>query len=79
MTDLRSSTDVDPARAALEEARDAVGSWRALGEKLGMTGQAVGKWDRVPGDRVVEVETATGVPRERLRPDLYRAAPDQSP
>ena len=31
---------------------------------------------RVPADRVVAIEAATGVPRHRLRPDLY-AQPDR--
>ncbi len=39
---------------------------------LGITRAAVVKWDRVPAERVVEVETVTGIPREQLRPDLFR-------
>lgn len=39
---------------------------------LGLTRSAVAMWDRVPAERVVEVERITGVPREQLRPDLYR-------
>lgn len=26
---------------------------------------------RIPAERVIDVERATGVPREQLRPDLY--------
>lgn len=29
------------------------------------------RWQRVPAEMVVQVEAATGVPREILRPDLY--------
>ncbi|WP_428485980.1 transcriptional regulator [Rhodopila sp.] len=48
------------------------GSLAKLAEELGLTRGAVAKWDRVPAERVVEVERITGIPREQLRPDLYR-------
>ncbi len=44
----------------------------ALARHLGISPAAVSKWDRIPAERVVEVESFTGIPRERLRPDLYR-------
>ena len=50
----------------------AAGGVRKLGRLLGISSQAISQWDCVPADRVVAVEQATGVPRERLRPDLYR-------
>jgi DNA-binding transcriptional regulator YdaS (Cro superfamily) len=50
----------------------AAGSERKLGSKIGVSGQAINNWPRVPAELVVKVETATGVPREVLRPDLYR-------
>ena len=36
----------------------------------------VSRWERqgVPAERVIDIERATGIPRERLRPDLYEAA-----
>ncbi len=37
----------------------------------GITPQAIHKWQHCPPRRVVAIERATGVPRERLRPDLY--------
>ena len=40
---------------------------------LGLSRAAVATWDRVPAERVVAVEEITGIPRESLRPDLYRA------
>jgi len=43
-----------------------------LAKKLGLTPTAVLKWLRVPADRVVEVERVTGVPREKLRPELFQ-------
>lgn len=38
---------------------------------LGVTHSAVSQWDRVPAERVVEVERITGIPRHELRPDLH--------
>lgn len=30
------------------------------------------KWKKVPVGRILALEQATGIPREQLRPDLYR-------
>lgn len=38
---------------------------------LGLTKAAVGRWERVPAERVVAVERITGISRKLLRPDLY--------
>lgn len=46
---------------------------KALNEEI--TPQAISQWKQVPHERVLDVERATGVPRHRLRPDLY---PDPS-
>lgn len=59
------------AEAAWRDARGEI-SPSALAPKIGLTPQAVSLWRRVPAERVVAVEAATGIPRERLRPDLYR-------
>ncbi len=59
----------------LDRAIEAAGGVRALARQLGISQPAISSWKRVPSDRVVAVETATGVPRRDLRPDLY----DQSP
>jgi DNA-binding transcriptional regulator YdaS (Cro superfamily) len=48
------------------------GGHRKLARMLNITHQAIGSWDKVPGERLLEIEILTGVPRERLRPDLYR-------
>jgi DNA-binding transcriptional regulator YdaS (Cro superfamily) len=39
---------------------------------LGISRAAVSLWTKVPAEMVVEVEKITGIPREQLRPDLYR-------
>lgn len=59
--------------AALLEAIAIVGTKAELGRRIGVTGQAVGQWARVPPRRVIAVEAATGgrVSRHRLRPDIY--------
>jgi DNA-binding transcriptional regulator YdaS (Cro superfamily) len=56
----------------LIKAIEAAGSIRKLAGLLGVSHQAVSKWDNVPAHWIVEIERVTGVPREQLRPDLYR-------
>lgn len=62
-------------RTPLQRAAEAVGSQQRLAEVLGITPQAVSQWDRVPAERVIAIERATGgkVTRHELRPDLYPA------
>jgi DNA-binding transcriptional regulator YdaS (Cro superfamily) len=50
----------------------AAGSLRILGKLLGIDHTAVAQWTRIPADRLIEIERVTKVPREKLRPDLYR-------
>jgi len=59
---------IEGVRAAIS----AAGSMHKLGKLLDISPQAVFKWKRIPAERIIEVERATGVPREQLRPDLYR-------
>jgi hypothetical protein len=42
-----------------------------IAEALGITRGAVSKWTRVPAERVLVVEGVTGIPRHKLRPDIY--------
>src|SRR5262249_59948328 len=39
--------------------------------KIGSAPPSVSNWNRVPAQRVIAVEAATGVSRRDLRPDLY--------
>src|SRR5690242_4212400 len=57
--------------AGLEQAIRAAGGVGALAQKLGISQPSVSNWSRVPAERVVAVEAATGVMRGALRPDLY--------
>lgn len=42
------------------------------GKKLGISHSAVCQWKQVPPKWVVEVEHMTGIPREELRPDIFK-------
>lgn len=44
-----------------------------LAGRLGLTPQAVSRWSRIPPEWVIPIENVTGIPREKLRPDLYAA------
>jgi TorA maturation chaperone TorD len=59
----------------LDEAINAAGGVGALAKKLGISQPSVSNWSRVPAERVLAVETATGVSRAILRPDLYAEHP----
>ncbi len=46
-----------------------------LARQIGISRQAIHLWQRagqIPAEYVVAIEAATGIPREMLRPDLYR-------
>jgi len=57
--------------ANLDRAIDAAGGVAQLARKIGIAQPSVSNWTRVPAARVIAVETATGVSRQELRPDLY--------
>jgi DNA-binding transcriptional regulator YdaS (Cro superfamily) len=48
------------------------GGLRPLARILGISHQAILQWDKVPAERMLEIEKLTGIARERLRPDLFR-------
>jgi DNA-binding transcriptional regulator YdaS (Cro superfamily) len=59
--------------AALLKAIDACRGAAELARRIGVTRQNVHQWRRVPGERVLAVETATNgtVTRHEMRPDIY--------
>ena len=57
--------------AGLDRAIDAAGGVAELARKIGIAQPSVSNWRRVPAQRVIAVEAATGVSRKQLRPDLY--------
>lgn len=64
-------TGIDALRAHLKATR---GASMALARNLKISPVAVTRWkQRVPAERVLDVERATGISRTVLRPDLYPA------
>src|SRR3954467_14676827 len=59
----------------LSEAIQAVGGVSELARRIGISQPSVSNWDKVPAERVLAVEAATGIQRMRLRPDLYQSPP----
>jgi TorA maturation chaperone TorD len=62
----------------LAEAIRAAGGVTELARRIGISQPSVSNWLRVPAERVLSVEAATGIGRAILRPDLYagHAQPD---
>lgn len=50
------------------------GSQLRLARHLGLQPSTVSQWKSVPVDHLPEVESFTGIPREELLPDAFRAA-----
>jgi TorA maturation chaperone TorD len=59
----------------LELAIRSVGGIRELSRLLGISQPAVSNWKRIPAERILQVESVTGLPRTVLRPDLYEHPP----
>lgn len=50
------------------------GGAAALARRLGISRNAVSDWrskQRVPVERVLDIEKLTGIPRHEIRPDIY--------
>lgn len=66
--------------SALNEFLASRGAMADLARGLGISHGAVRQWQgHCPAERVVEVERITGIPREALRPDLFRRNPITAP
>jgi len=62
----------------LEQAIETSGGLSDFARKVGVSPQVVCNWKargRVPAERVLDVESATGVTRYELRPDIFGPAP----
>jgi len=55
----------------LDEAIRAVGGVSELARQIGISQPSISNWKRIPAERVLIVEAATGIDRKILRPDLY--------
>ena len=66
---------------ALDRAITEAGGTAALARTINVTPQAISQWDRVPAERALAVEQATGgkVTRHELRPDLYPSPAGAAP
>ena len=62
---------MEAREGGLEAAIRAAGGVGALARALGISQPSVSNWQRIPAERVLAVESLTGVPRSTLRPDLY--------
>ncbi len=69
-------------KRALRLAIKKAGTQEALAEKIGVNQQRISWWvtreKPVPGEYVLPIEDATGVPRGELREDLYPARVNRS-
>jgi len=61
-----------PQSPGLRLAAEAVGGYDKLADKLRITSQAVSGWYKIPVNRCGTIERLTGIPREKLRPDIFR-------
>ena len=59
----------------LRKALTAAGGIRPLARALNIDPASVSRWTRVPYEHILSIEKITGVPREELRPELYRKPP----
>ena len=59
------------ADRGLQEAIHAVGGVTELARRIGISQPSVSNWTRVPAERVLQVESVSGIARTILRPDLY--------
>lgn len=55
----------------LDRAIGAAGGVAQLARKIGISQPSVSNWSKIPAQRVIAVEAATGISRSQLRPDLY--------
>ena len=66
---MQTQIEVNP----VDKAAKVLGSQRSLAKILDVSPAAICKWrkTRIPAERVLDIEQATGVSRHELRPDIY--------
>jgi TorA maturation chaperone TorD len=64
-------SEAGPGNEGLQQAIRAAGGVTELARRIGISQPSISNWSRVPAERVLAVETATGVGRAVLWPDLY--------
>ena len=68
----RDATREKEREKGLRLAIEAAGGVRPLARLLGIAPSSLLEWWRVPAHRILQIEAVTDIPREKLRPDLYR-------
>ena len=63
------NTEMDPGKRAAVEA---VGGIRELARRIGLSHTSVIRWDTIPVEHLFLIEEVTHIPREVLRPDIFR-------
>lgn len=63
-------------RTEIKKLVASAGGVTSLARQLGISKSAVSQWDRIPVERVLQVEKLTGVSRYALRPDIFGTGPD---
>jgi DNA-binding transcriptional regulator YdaS (Cro superfamily) len=63
----------------IQQIKEAGGGSSKLAKELGLHRASVWGWQSVPPRHVLDVERITKIPREELRPDLYRPRLVQTP
>lgn len=60
-------------RRGVEAAIEAAGGRNKLADLLGIRGESISGWRRVPAERVLDIERLTDgkAARHQMRPDLY--------
>lgn len=65
------STRHEKYSVELRKAMKAAGGLNALARLLGIKPQSIIKWHNIPAKRIIQIEKATGIPRQKLAPELY--------
>jgi DNA-binding transcriptional regulator YdaS (Cro superfamily) len=60
---------IDIVKTAAEKAGGVV----SLARELGIKHTALYSWNRVPAERVLDIERVTGISRYEMRPDIFGA------
>ena len=55
----------------VERAAEKAGGVVALARELGIKHNALYSWNRVPAERVLDIERITGISRHEQRPDIF--------
>lgn len=68
----------DEALTGMPLLRSKRGMLAKIAKELGISTSAPAMWDKVPAERLVDVERATGIERHLLRPDICFPPKEQS-